>query len=691
MLPRLNPRHRMLTVICVGITAFVAILYWGQWFFGGTEQATRDWLVTNSGARRAVESPEIIFLAIDENTRSLSTLFSDDLEASATLRLMKKGYPWNRGVWANVVDRLADAGARAVILDAVFPIPRDGDDLFRAALERHQDRVVIGTNFIKDDSNQQKLILPIPELRPPEGGPSWLGFVNVFPDEDFLVRRIHFRTTLRELTGTNVGDKDRDLYSLAGRALEKAGLTSRIPPTTKPVAFRFAENLRPYSLHEIFVEAQWNAPPYNQGELFRNKIVLVGATEQASEDRVQTPFGVTIGPQVHLSAINAALNNDFLFETSRRTDVALIVGGGICAWLLGTWIRRPILRLFVLCLVALAYHQVAQHAVNDFGIIPIFFSPVLALTASGITWAAWEQVIDRMERQRTRRALERYVGQDVAHEVLDNPTSYLNALGGQRKEITILFSDVRGFTTLTETADPQALVTQLNEYFEAMVAIVFDHHGTLDKFIGDAVMAHWGSIVSEGTETDAFRAVSTVLKMREALQRLNEGWRARGIKEMHVGFGVNQGDAVVGNLGCEAKMEVSVIGDAVNLGSRLEGVTKKYHIDLCIGENVAALVRNHFILRSVDLIVVVGKSKPVEIFTVLGERIGDQPAWMAAHDEAMKLYRTGRFAEAEAKWREVLAQIPGDGLTGVLLARCALLQREPPEGEWTGVYEMKSK
>lgn len=261
MLPRLNPRHRVLTVICAGITAFVALLYWNQWFFAQVDQAGRDWLLTNSNARRSPENPRIVFLAIDENTRSLSTLFSDDLEASATLRLMKKGFPWNREVWAHIIDRLADAGARAIVLDIVFPSEREGDEAFRAALERHRDRVVIGTNFTTDSSSQRKLIPPTPALEPPEDGPSWLGFVNVFPDQDKLVRRIHYRTTLLDLVNIPHGGKNQELYSLAGRALEKAGLAGRIPPSNKPVAFRFAEDFRPYSLHEIFVEAQWNAPP----------------------------------------------------------------------------------------------------------------------------------------------------------------------------------------------------------------------------------------------------------------------------------------------------------------------------------------------------------------------------------------------------------------------------------------------
>jgi adenylate cyclase len=444
-------------------------------------------------------------------------------------------------------------------------------------------------------------------------------------------------------------------------------------------------------LHEIFVEKQWNAPPYRGGEYFRDKIVLIGAAGNEAEDRLRTPHGTVLAPMIHLSAINAALNRDFIRETGAAANLALIAAGGALAWLLATFVRRPLLRLGLMFAVIAVGYGAAQFLYNQAGLLPIVFSPLLALLASGLTWAAWEQVLDRLERQRIRRTLERYVGQAVAREVLDNPGSYLNSLGGVRKPITVLFSDVRGFTSLTEEADEKALVLQLNEYFEEMVAIVFANQGTLDKFVGDCVMAHWGSIVSEGPATDAAHAITAVLQMRQALIRLNRSWRQRGMHEMQVGYGVNQGEAIVGNIGCEAKMEVSVIGDVVNLGSRLEGVTKQYGIEVCIGEQAAALVRDQFLLRSVDLIVVKGKTRPVEVFTVLDPSGSGAPAWLARHEEAMRLYRAGDFPGAVKAWREVLAPASDDALAQVFLERCAELQRHPPAVPWTGVYEMTSK
>ena len=442
----------------------------------------------------------------------------------------------------------------------------------------------------------------------------------------------------------------------------------------------------------MFVEAQWAAPPYRSGELFRDKIVMIGASGNAAEDRLQTPFGTSYGPLLHLSAINAALNHDFLHETSALENALLILAAGALAWTICGAVRWPFIRLIVLALALGAVFVVFQLAYNLAGYLPPLLSPLLALGGSGLTWSVWEQVLDLRDKAKLRRTFERYVSRDIVRELVDNPQSYLNTLGGTRKNVTVLFSDVRGFTTLTEAAeDPHLLVQQLNEYFNEMVRIVFENKGTLDKFIGDAVMAHWGSIMTSGEEADACNAVATAVQMRRTLAALNPGWKARGMLELSFGIGINHGEAIVGNLGCEEKMEVTAIGDAVNLASRLEGVTKSYQVDLCIGEGVAPYVRDAFILRSLDLIKVKGKTRPVAIFAVLEERAAAEPAWLAMHEHAMQLYRGGDFPAASACWHEVLASVPGDSISEIFLERCAVLQREPPEGEWKGVFEMQTK
>ncbi len=700
-----TPHRRALTGLCLACAAVITLLYLTVAPYRSLEVLASDWLTTNPAARLSPRNPQLVYLGIGPAAVSLDTLWPEDLEKSPTLRLMKAGWPWNRAVHAAAIDRLAGAGAKAIVFDMVVPNPRAGDATFRAALDKFADRVVIGSNLEKrledggDGAGPANLkrthILPSSSLITHGPVPdSRIGFVNVLPDADGKIRRTRFRTTLPEFFGIAAGRDEPELFSLPARALQKAGYGDLVPKTREPLVLRYSEDFLPLSVHEIFVEDQWAQPPYRNGALFKDKIVLIGATGNAAEDRLQTPFGTALGPTIHLSAINAALNHDFIHETPLAIDLALIALAGGLAWILGATIRRPLVRLAVLFATLAGSYAVAQLLYNYFGLLPILISPALTLASSGMAWSAWEQVLDLRDKARLRRTFERYVSRDVVKELMDNPAGWLHTLGGARKDITVLFSDIRGFTTLTESAkDPHALVAQLNEYFDEMVQIVFANNGTLDKFIGDAVMAHWGSITSEGEAIDAQRAVATAVEMRETLARLNRRWKQNGQLELSIGIGVNHGEAIVGNLGCEAKMEFSMIGDAVNLGSRLEGVTKSYGIDVCLGEHVAPFVREEFALRSLDLIVVKGKTKPVEIFTVLGRRVpsAGEPDWLAVHEEAMRRYRLGEFKTAAALWREVLAQSPGDPVSTVFLARCLALQKEPPEGEWTGVFEMKTK
>jgi adenylate cyclase len=695
---------RILSGICVAWTGLILWLHLRQPGYQSVEVLARDWLATNPLAHRSPRHPQLVFLAIDEASKNLSSVFPEDIPKSRALQLMQTGFPWNREVYALAIDRLLKAGARAVVLDMLFPGPRDGDAEFRVALDKYRDHIVIGSNLqdVADDANSGETtinkkpthIVAARTLMAP--GPPYdtrLGFVNVYPDGDNKVRRTHYRTTLLEFFGKPPERGDEELLSLAARGLEKSGNAAHIPQTHEPVMFRFCREIRPHSLHEIFVETQWARPPYSNGEFFRDKLVIIGAAGNQAEDRLQTPFGTTLGPMIHLSAMNAALNNDFLHETSRQENIAIIVAGGLLAWLLGGIIQKPIQRALLLLCGIVGIYALVQTLFNVAGVFPILLSPLLALGGAGYTWSAWEQYYDWREKQRMRKTFERYVSRDVVKELLDNPEGWLKTLGGQRKKITVLFSDLRGFTALTERADPHALVAQLNEYFNDMVGVVFANQGTLDKFIGDAVMAHWGSIKTEGLQADARRAVATAVEMRRSLVRLNEKWKARGIPPLVMGIGVNNGEAIVGNIGCEAKMEFSMIGDAVNLASRLEGVTRNYDIDLCIGESVAPLVRDIFILRSLDLIIVKGKTQPVAIFTVLGEREsnGSEPAWLARHEEAVQRYRAGDFNAAEEAWREVLVQCPGDPVAEVFLQRCAELRKSALPADWRGVFEMTHK
>jgi adenylate cyclase len=693
--------RRLLAAICLGWTLLIALLHVGEQRYRNQEMKATDWLTLNGAARLAPTSDELVYLGVDEATISLDALFQDLIDQSRALQLIKQGRPWNREVYALIIDRLAAVGAKVIILDVIFPTESPDDEKLREALLRHRDRVVIASELQMQQGDDEHKgytyahLVPADKLLPP-GPDSWVGFASCPRDEDGLFRRFAYRTTPHEFFGKPRHPAEEELLSLSARALEKAELAALIPAGHSLRRIRPSEVPKPLPLYGIFVDDEWNSPVFQKGEVFRNKIVVIGESGNRSDDRVQTPAGTTLGPVLHLWSLNAALNQEFIEETKPWQNAALIVIAGLASWLLSAHVTNRPLRLTLLALLLASYYGGAQTLYNYTGLLPILLSPMLILAGSNVTWTVVEQGLDLRERRRVRQTFEKYVSPDVVSEILDNPATFLDSLGGERRDVTILFSDIRGFTTLTESADPQVLVTQLNEYFKEMVATVFAHEGTLDKFIGDAVMAHWGSLGSASEEQNALRAIRAALEMRKALVGLNEDWKPRGLPELHIGIGINHGTVIAGNIGASGayeRFDFTVLGDAVNLASRLEGVTKGYGLDLCLGEDVEALVRDAFVLRSVDFIRAKGKTRPVKVFTIVEERTAQtvEPAWLAHHEQAMRAYRAGDFVTAETGWLEVIAVLPDDPLAPIFLARCAQLIANPPGQSWTGVFDWLSK
>lgn len=698
-MPHPRRKHLMaLTVICAVCTGMVVLLHLtGFYPLTLAELALRDTLLRYG--KKSPTRPELVYLAIDQASLTLDEVLPAEIVASPVLAKMKNGWPWSRDIYPMMIDRLVSSGARVVAFDLLFPTSREGDELFRQALDRYRNKVVIGSNFSDPERGRggsSTYELPASTLIP-QSTPSddRVGYVNFRPDIDEVTRHASYRTTASSESDMQPAEGEEVIFSFSSRILQKAGLVEMIPTSMNPVLIRFAQprSFSQFPIYQIFVKKFWEGPQFRNGDFFHGKIVVIGPAGNWSKDYFQTPFGLRPGSELHLDAINAAMNRDFLSEFTGPSDILLILLGGCAAWILSILIGQPFLRFLALVGTVLAFYSAALFLFNVRGWETALLGFLLALVTSGLVRLVWEQVFDRIERRRTRRTLERYVSRDVASELLDNPESYLNSLGGVRKPVTILFSDLRGFTTRTESAgDPHGLVAQLNEYFNEMVRIVFSRNGTLDKFIGDALMAHWGSITSEGEKIDAQKAVKAAFEMRAALSKLNENWKKRGIEPLAFGIGLNHGEAIVGNLGCEAKMEVSAIGDAVNTASRMEGVTKIYHLDLLIGESVEPLVRDVFILRSVDCILLMGKVKPVKLYTVLSERgVSPEPAWLAKHEEALRFYRAGDFVAAESNWHDVLAACPGDNLATLFIERCHNLRMNPPGDAWSGVFEVDSK
>ena len=274
------------------------------------------------------------------------------------------------------------------------------------------------------------------------------------------------------------------------------------------------------------------------------------------------------------------------------TPLILLFVAGLTAFLL-SGNSHPLLKFGFLLLTMTVFLAAAWWSFVLYRLLLPVVAPLWVLAGGGVLGIVMQVVRERLDKNRVRQTLEKYVSAPVATEILRRNDEYEHSLGGERRHVTILTSDVRGFTTLSETSDPFELVQQLNEYFTAMVEVVMRHEGTLDKYIGDAILAVYGAPLSAGPVVDALRAARTAVEMRDELAKLQEGWKAQGRPPIKIGIGLNSGYAIVGNIGSPRRMEYTVIGDVVNVACRVEALTKEFGTDILITESVYELIRDY--------------------------------------------------------------------------------------------------
>jgi adenylate cyclase len=395
------------------------------------------------------------------------------------------------------------------------------------------------------------------------------------------------------------------------------------------------------------------------------------------------------GPELQLNSTNALLHRAFLRLWPAWTGYVLIALAALTAWLLAALVGKMWIRLAGFVLIIAGYLFIVKLSYDEASTIILGVPPVLAIAVAGLTSFVYDYTHETIEKLRIRRTLESYVSKDIVHEILDNPTSYLTSLGGKRAQVALIVTDLRDFTTMAEEMASTQLVAQLNEYLSLMVEDIFACRGSVDKFIGDAILAVWGHVNTSGPAQDTMLAVEAALRMKETLTRLNADWQQRGFRPFAMGCGLNFGDVIFGNMGSSRKMEPTVIGDTVNVTARLESLTKDYGRDLLIGEAAAELVRGSYSLQLVDRVVLKGKTRPLKIFTIIdraGTRLEQRLVqYLEEYGLAQDAYASGAFEKATAHFQDCLQYRPGDRLIEVYIERCRALMARPPR-EWTGVH-----
>jgi adenylate cyclase len=292
------------------------------------------------------------------------------------------------------------------------------------------------------------------------------------------------------------------------------------------------------------------------------------------------------------------------------------------------------------------------------------------------------------ERDRIRRTFERYVSREVASEILRHPE--LAPRVGVKRELTVCFVDVAGFTTLAEQLIPEAVVARLNEYFDVVCGAVLAEDGTVNEFLGDGVVAFWGAPVPQADH--ALRACRAALAARAALGRLAADWSAAGLASTRFRIGLHTGSLVVGELGASERRAYRAVGDAMNVASRVEGVNKVYGTELLISETTRIAAGPALVAREIDRVRVLGRSQPLAIFEPLAVGVPEAPpALLERYAAALAAYRARDFATAARGFAECLALAPADGPSAVLLERARAFERRPPPRAWDGVHDLESK
>ena len=426
-------------------------------------------------------------------------------------------------------------------------------------------------------------------------------------------------------------------------------------------------------------------------EEFKDKIVFIGASAAGVEDLKATPLAAaTPGVMLHAAILSNILQRDFLRSAPPLVGVAavvllaLLVSGAIVL------LRQMRFKLSVAALAIGGYGALtfATHAL-DF-VLPVV-APLLAGGLAALGALAYFALSEGRDKRRVRHMLGQYVSPVVLDTVLDRYEDFLRAEVGSRVRVTIMFADIRGFTALSERLPPEEVVRLLNRYFAAMADAIFAAQGTLDKFIGDAIMAFWGAPLA--TPDHADRALAAAFDMRRRLAELNAQLSAENLPPFEIGIGIHTGDVILGNIGSEKKLDYTAIGDNVNLASRLEGLTKHYESSIIVSGETRAALKNPPPCAPMDQVRVKGRVAPVTLWQPLLDPSATANERASAEVEAARatsafdLYLRRRFTEALAIYRSLPARYGNR----VLQQRCELLAQEPPGEDWSGVFVLSSK
>jgi adenylate cyclase len=727
---------RVQTAVIIGLLAGVLItIFFTLNVFETLELKTLDHRF-HKYANRLTPSEDIVIVTIDQN----------DLDYLK----YKMGivWKWPRDVYAYVIDFLHNAGAKAILLDFIFSDP----DIDRAEFEMGETDSILG-NAIKrartvinsvgfheklqksefSDSIDYGVINPFAvniegiehlhleeyndidmPIQPILEHSANIGSSNISADTHGIVRKIKLFHKFRDSIFTNASLSlllslpehssiliDKNYRLNLNKKIIKLSEKGEVYINWYGPGGPGSNTFTYYPIANVllsYLKQKDGVAPIIDPKEFEGKIILIGSSTPLLYDVKSTPFSIEQaypGVEIVATVLNNLQDGSTMSRFDKRSVIFLILFFSIITSLTITYVKsvhKNIALTMVLISMGYGIGVWAFYRNIFLDIVPI----ESGIALSFVSMTVFNYLTEGKEKRWLRKAFSQYLSPTVIEEITSHPDKL--KLGGVKTDVTILFSDIRGFTSISEKLEPEQITNILNEYLTPMSDIVFRFKGTLDKYIGDAIMAFFGAPIP--IKDHPQKACNAALDMIESLKILKDSWHKADmpdfIQHMNIGIGINSGDVVVGNMGSESRFDYTIIGDNVNLSSRLEGTNKFYGTNITLSENTYNRIKDEFICREIDFIRVVGKSIPIKIYELIKARDGSEGDAIRIDDitrfqEGLFLYRSRKWEDAMSIFEELRSNNPTDKVYSVFIDRCNMLKKGTVPEAWDGVFERREK
>ncbi len=712
-------KEKPIISIAIAIGSIIVALFLGQMTtFLSLENDLLDYRFKLRGQLDISESP-IVILAID-----------DQSDESTPHR-----WPWPRAYFAHVIENLVEAGVKAIGIDIIFDQPDvngpESDAQFAEVLSRY-DNVIIAGKIEAPRGRTDLVTLVDPYEKFVDTGVSW-GLVSFDLDADGFYRRYLIgqafndsvygsfatevikkylkmdpQTAVKSLPDKFIfGSYEIPKYNSYSSLINYAGPARTFPHYSFDAVLDDVDfDLRAEYDLDVFDDPgdpDLGLPP---GLLFsgqlKDKIVLIGYTMQELHDEFPTPFleardsegrliqVLTNGVEIHANAVNMILTENYLSKVSFGYQLGLIIILVILVYFFSRYLPT-LIGSILSSLLIIGYFVFTFWIFTNGNLIFEISTPLLAIVLSFGGYNLYQYILSQHEKRMIQGAFSHYVPAKVVKEIIENPDKL--TLGGEERIVTVMFSDVAGFTPISEKLTPAQLVQLLNEYLTEMTDIILANDGIIDKYEGDAIMAEFGMPVPY--ENHAYMACKAALQMQKKLYFLREKWQKEGKPQLRARIGINTGEVIVGNMGSRNVFDYTVMGDHVNLGSRLEGANKFYGTSIMISEFTYEGVKSDYYTRELDLIRVKGKEKPIKVFELIASKEAslDQKflQMLDIYAKGLSHYKAQEWDDAIDCFENCLKLRPEDTPSSEYRSRCIEYKFNSPGSDWDGVTIMKEK